>query len=147
MSCASACDGYTGWRFRRTSDDEHTEIVLGTVVPDGRTGVRGEGPRRLSNGRRDRPTARARRPAVRHLARRMPCRRAGCKVWAGFQPALPDPPHVRSMPMTYFLPRHVLTWLACETAHASGNRPLLLLFPGGHWAGWGFRFDWESSIH
>ncbi len=46
-----------------------------------------------------------------------------------------------------FLPRHALTWLACETAHARGNRPLLLLFPDGDWAGRGWKFDWESSIH
>jgi len=49
--------------------------------------------------------------------------------------------------MTYFLPRQALTWLAIETRYARDNRPLLLLFPDGHWAGWGWRFDWESSIH
>ncbi len=46
-----------------------------------------------------------------------------------------------------FLPRHVLAWLAIETSQACGNRPRLILYPGGDWVGWGWRFDWESSIH
>jgi len=49
--------------------------------------------------------------------------------------------------MTNFLPRYALTRLAIETRYATGNRPLLLLFPDGDWVGWGWRFDWESSIH